>query len=83
MSSYEKMKQKILQTPARKDIMPTELQNFLEKYGFKLMRIRGDHFIFKIQTEFLTKSLIIPMASPIKPVYINQLREIIIEVEEL
>ena len=67
MSTFEKTKDKIMHTPTLNDIMPNELQAFLDKYGFKLKHVKGSHFIYEYP--------------PVKPTYIDQVRERIMEIE--
>ena len=50
MSTFEKTKDKIMHTPTLNDIMPNELQAFLDKYGFKLKHVKGSHFIYEYPT---------------------------------
>ena len=79
MGAYDNMLEKILRKPTAKDIMPKELQSFLEHYGFVLKRVSGSHFIYECPSG--TKHLTIPMHSPIKPAYIDQIRDVIDEGE--
>ena len=79
MSQYEKTKKRILNTPTTSDITPIELQNFLKKAGFELKRVNGSHFIYKHSA--LNKIQVIPMHNPIKQVYIDKIREYLIEIE--
>lgn len=81
MGSYENTMKRIMKTPIAKDIMPNELQSFLEHYGFQLKRVRGDHFIYQYPTSGKTFMLNIPMQKPVKPTYIDQVQEIILEIE--
>ena len=81
MSSFEKMKEKIMRTPTVKDIMPNDLQNFLNHYGFKLKHVNGDHFIYDYPGKKKNFMLNIPMAKPVKPSYIDKVRDSIIEIE--
>lgn len=81
MGSYEKMLKRIMKTPTVKDIMPNELQSFLEHYGFRLKRVNGDHFIYQYPTSVKTFMLNIPMQKPVKPTYIDQVRDTILEIE--
>ena len=81
MSTFVKMKELIMKQPTVKDIMPQELQSFLKRYGFILKRVRGDHFIYAFPSPLKEFVLPIPMAKPVKPTYIDQIRNIIIEVE--
>ena len=80
MSTFEKTKEKIMRTPTLNGIMPNELQNFLKKYGFVLKHVNGSHFIYEYpgNNKFM---LNIPMHKPVKPTYIDQIRERIIEIE--
>lgn len=81
MSTFEKMKEKIMRTPTVNDIMPKELQNFLEKYGFIRKSVKGSHFIYAYPTTNKVFILNIPMHKPVKPTYIDQIRDRIIEIE--
>lgn len=81
MGSYDKMLEKIKKTPTAKDITPKELQSFLLHFGFKLKRSRGSHFIYEYPTEEKNFPLNIPMHSPVKPAYIDKIRDIIYEIE--
>lgn len=82
MSTFEKTKQDILASPTKTDIMPNDLKNFLKRYGFELKRVKGDHFIYKYPAKRKSFILSIPMAKPVKPTYIDQVRKIILEIEE-
>lgn len=81
MGSQEKMLKRIMKTPTARDIMPTELKSFLEHYGFQLKRATGDHFIYQYPSSGKTFMLNIPMQKPVKPAYIDQVRETILEIE--
>lgn len=81
MSSFEKMKEIIMRTPTVKDIMPNDLQSFLSHYGFKLKHTNGDHFIYEYPGKSKNFMLNIPMAKPVKPTYIDEVRKRIIEIE--
>lgn len=81
MGTYDRMKEKILKTPTAKDIEPKELQSFLTHYGFKLKRSKGSHFMYEYPTNARNFMLNIPMHSPVKPAYIDMLRDIICELE--
>lgn len=81
MGSQDNMKQKILKTPTAKDIEPRELQSFLKNYGFCLKRSNGSHFIYEYPTGAKPFILNIPMHSPVKPAYIDMIRNIIDELE--
>ena len=81
MGTQDNIKEKIMKTPTAKDIEPRELQSFLEHYGFRLKRSRGSHFIYEYPTESRTFMLNVPMHSPVKPTYIDLLRDIICELE--
>lgn len=81
MSTFEKTKDKIMHTPTLNDIKPNELQAFLDKYGFKLKHVKGSHFIYEYPTQNKVFMLNIPMHKPVKPTYIDQVRERIMEIE--
>lgn len=70
-----------MRTPTANDIKPKELQNFLESYGFRLKRVKGDHFIYDCPNSKISFILTIPMANPVKQAYIDQVRERILEIE--
>ena len=81
MSTFEKTKEKIMRTPTANDIMPNDLQKFLERYGFKLKKANGSHFIYEFPTTYKVFMLNIPMHKPVKPTYIDQVRDRINEIE--
>ena len=81
MGTYDNMLEKIKKTPTAKDIQPNELQSFLKHYGFKLKRTTGSHFIYEYPTQETTFMLNIPMHKPVKPAYIDMIREKIEEIE--
>ena len=81
MSQFDKMKEKILRRPTANNISPKELQSFLEHYGFVLKRVRGSHYIYAYKDKQHV-ALTIPMHMPVKPAYIDQIREMILEIEE-
>ena len=54
---------------------------FLEKYGFIQKRVNGSHFIYSYPSKNRNIMLNIPMHSPIKPTYIDHIRECILEIE--
>ncbi len=81
MGKQDNMLERIKKKPTAKDISPEELQSFLKHYGFNLKRTKGDHFIYEYPTKEKVFILNIPMKKPVKPVYIDMLREIILEME--
>lgn len=81
MGTQDNMKERIMKTPTAKDIEPRELQSFLNHYGFRLKRSKGSHFMYEYPTESRTFMLNVPMHSPVKPAYIDLLRDIICELE--
>lgn len=81
MGTQDNMKIKIMKTPTVKDIEPKALQSFLNHYGFKLKRTKGSHFIYEYPTDIRTFMINIPMHSPVKPTYIDAIRDIIFEIE--
>lgn len=81
MSTFNKIKEKILSTPTARDFTPKDIQHFLEKYGFLCVRKKGSHYIYRFPNKSDIPSLIIPMHKYIKPAYIDQIRERIIEIE--
>ncbi len=82
MSTFEKTKQDILARPTKSGIMPNDLKKFLKSYGFELKHVNGDHYIYKYPSKRKAFILTIPMAKPVKPPYIDQVRKIILEIEE-
>ena len=81
MSTFDKIKSKILSTPAANDLTAKEIQHFLERYGFIQKRVNGSHFIYSHPSKNRNIMLNIPMHSPIKPTYIDHIRECILEIE--
>ncbi len=81
MSKFEKTKQQILHKPTLNNIMPEDVKSFLEHYGFILKHVNGSHFIYCYQTQCRNIILNIPMHKPVKPTYIDQIRDAIIEIE--
>ena len=79
MSQYEKLKARLMQKLAPKDIRPEELQTFLAKYGFVLQSKGGSHFTYK--HEKLPNLITIQIKNPIGPAYINLIRKAIEEME--
>ena len=82
MGIQDRMKERIMKTPTAKDIEPKELKSFLNHYGFELKRSRGSHFVYGYPGENRAFTIAIPMHSPVKPAYIDKIREIITEIEE-
>ena len=82
MSTFEKMKARILSKKSPNDIKPKELQNFLKRYGFVRKHVDGSHFIYEYKASKRNLMLNIPMHSPVKPWYIDKIREAILEIEE-
>ena len=82
MGKYDTMLERIKKTPTVKDITPDELKAFLKHYGFRLKRSTGSHFIYEYPTQEKAFVLNIPMKNPVKPTYIDQIREIILELED-
>ena len=82
MGSFEKMKERILKKPTLNNIMPKELQTFLEHYGFILKHVNGSHFVYGYPAASKVFMLNIPMHAPVKPAYIDKVRETILEIEE-
>ena len=70
-----------MRTPTSNDIMPNELKNFLEKYGFNLKKVNGSHYIYEYPGIYKTFMLNIPMHKPVKAAYIDQIRDRIVEIE--
>lgn len=81
MSTFEKVKSKILRTPTANDFQAKEIKHFLEKYGFVLKNVNGSHHIYYYPKENKNLMLNIPMHSPIKPTYIDHIRKCILEIE--
>ena len=46
MSTFDKVKAKILSTPTANDFTAKEIQNFLSKYGFICKHVNGSHYIY-------------------------------------
>ena len=82
MGSQDRMKERIMKTPTAKDIEPKELKSFLKYYGFELKRSRGSHFVYEYPGNKRSFTITIPMHSPVKPAYIDKIRELIVEIEE-
>ncbi len=82
MGTYDNMLEKIKKTPTAKDITPKELQSFLKHYGFRLKRSKGSHFIYEYPGTDKPFMLNIPMHNPVKPAYIDLIRDILYETEE-
>ena len=80
MGRQDNLLEKIKQRPTANDIGPDELQNFMTHFGFVCMRTNGSHFIYKYKGK--GKSIVIPMHSPIKPSYIDLIRDTITEIED-
>ena len=80
MSQFEKSKARIMQKCPPKDIMPNELQVFMQKMGFKEPRVKGDDYTYEHlkHRDIIT----IPMRKPILPVYIRNLRKYIEDIED-
>ncbi|MBQ4160548.1 MAG: type II toxin-antitoxin system HicA family toxin, partial [Clostridia bacterium] len=76
MGTFDNIKTKILKTPTARDITPRELQSFLDHYGFTLKRSKGSHFMYEYPGEVRNIMLNIPMHNPVKPAYIDKIREI-------
>ncbi|MBR3933634.1 MAG: type II toxin-antitoxin system HicA family toxin [Clostridia bacterium] len=81
MGKYDNIRDKIMKTPTAKDIGPRELQSFLDHYGFKLKRSKGSHFMYEYPSTSRNIMLNIPMHSPVKPAYIDKIRDILYEIE--
>lgn len=82
MSTFDKVKAKIMCTPTANDFTPKEIQSFLQKYGFVLKHINGSHYIYSFPSSGKNLMLNIPMHSPVKPTYIDHIRQCILEIEE-
>lgn len=82
MGSYENTYERIMTKPTAKDITPDELKSFLKHYGFNLKRTKGSHFFYEYTTRVRNHQFPIPMHNPIKPSYIDMIREIINEEED-
>ena len=80
MSTFEKVKARIMKKPTVNDLMPNEVKNFLIHYGFIEKRVRGDHFIY-VYPNFSEIVLNIPMHKPIKEAYVDHIRNAIILIE--
>ncbi len=82
MGKYDNIKEKIMRVPTANDISPEKLQSFLKHYGFEIKHTHGSHFIYSYKGIGKNFMLNIPMHNPIKPTYIDQVRQRIIEIEE-
>lgn len=80
MGRQDNLLEKIKQRPTAIDISSGELQSFMSHFGFECVRINGSHFIYKYKGK--GKSFAIPMHNPIKPSYIDLIRDIILEIED-
>lgn len=81
MTTFDKVKAKILKTPTARDFTAREVKNFLERYGFVLKNVpKGSHFVYGYPgyDEIVVN---IPMHSPIKPTYIDHIRKAILDIE--
>lgn len=81
MSTFDKMKSKILKTPSANDITTEEVKSFLQHYGFILKRSKGSHFIYGYPNSNIDITINIPMHNPVKPAYIDLIRKAILEIE--
>lgn len=81
--STDDFKAKIMKRPTATDIKPKKLQSFLTSYGFVLKRSNASHFIYEYIDTVKNKKhqIVVPMHDPIKPAYIDKIRDIILEVE--
>lgn len=83
MGKSDGIKAKIMNDVTPSDIKKKELLSFLEREGFILKRIKGDHYIFDYPLQDgTTKTFVIPMADPVKRPYIKQIRDAIRQNEE-
>ena len=71
-----------MRTPTATDIKPERLKSFLKSFGFILKCVKGDHFIYYHPALDQSVIIIIPMSNPVKPVYIDQIRRCIKEIDE-
>lgn len=81
MSTFEKIKSRIMHKPTYNDITTNEIQSFLLKYGFELKHINGSHFIYAYPCLNKVIVLNVPMHNPVKPTYIDHIRDAIILIE--
>ena len=81
MGNQENIRERILKTPTAKDISTKEIQSFLKNYGFVLKRVKGSHYIYAYPAQEKTFMLNIPMHNPVKPAYIDMIREILEDIE--
>jgi predicted RNA binding protein YcfA (HicA-like mRNA interferase family) len=82
MGKYDNIKEKIMRVPTANDISPDKLQSFLKHYGFEIKHVNGSHYIYAYKGTGKTFMLNIPMHNPVKPTYIDQVRQRIKEIEE-
>ncbi len=82
MGKYDNIKEKIMRVPTANDISPAKLKSFLEHYGFELKHTKGSHHIYAYKGTSKVFMINIPMHNPVKPAYIDQVRNRIKEIEE-
>jgi len=83
MGKSDELKKKIMRDIVPSDIKKKELLFFLEREGFVLKRIAGDHYIFYyLMKDGSRRRFVIPMADPIKRCYIKQIRDTLCENED-
>ena len=85
MSKDEKLRNRILhQTPIPVDVTPEELQTFFERNGWSYVKTHGSHYMYRYENGTLVS---VPMAGQkrkgILPVYIKQIREIMIDIDSI
>lgn len=81
MSTFEKIKAKIMHEPTYNDFSPKEIQSFLQRYGFELKHVKGSHFIYAYPMSEKLIMINVPMHNPVKPTYIDHIRDAISLIE--
>ena len=76
MSTKEKLKARLLDGKKLKFV---ELQHLLIVYGFELLRVKGDHFIYARQDIGARASIQPERNGDAKPYQLEQIREIFVE----
>jgi YcfA-like protein. len=83
MGKSDELKKKIMRDTIPSDIKKKELMSFLEREGFTLKRITGDHYIYSyLMKDGSKRQFVIPMASPVKRCYIKQIKDVLRENED-
>jgi predicted RNA binding protein YcfA (HicA-like mRNA interferase family) len=70
MSKRDKLRRKLRNSP--KGVKFADLETLLLRFGFKLMRIKGSHHIFRYDGEAGNAKLVIPVhGNNVKPEYVK------------